>query len=97
MNVPWPYIRPWTLFWWYLLLYGLFVSYLIYRKYYKGRIGPLTRKGEYEEYVEKQAVLDAHGKKPTGRIKKGFFGLFSWRMDDIVYLPDEDDEIDRVG
>lgn len=74
-------------------IYLIFMFYWIYATFYRGRLGPITRKAEIQEHIAKMKVLDSHNKSPDERKRKyRWFGLFSY-IDDDFSTDDEEANI----
>lgn len=81
-------IFSFLLFWWIVL-----IALWIYYKFYRGKIGPITRKGEIEEHVAKMEVLDKHKLAPNEKNRKyKWFGLVSYLEDELNIDDFEEDD-----
>lgn len=77
-----------------LLWLGIMAVFVYYYLRSQGwNPGPLTAKGEIEEFLAKEAVLKEMGTKPNEKNRKyKWFGLFSYIEDEIEYTGEEDFE-----
>jgi len=76
---------PLSLFPFLLFIYALLTLYFLYHIFFRGRVGPITRKAEIEEHLAKTTILDKHNLNPDERKRKHrFFGMFSYIDDEPI-------------